>query len=264
MIQTNVCSDIVNLYLKKLGGEFKTIRSDDGCFLMTPFYRPDGEGVELEIETMSDGNVLIHDMGDTLGYLFVNGLTLSRPMIDRAKRISMAYGVSVESSTLVIEASPESAGEALHEMIQAVLEVTSLIQRRRPTSTRRLRFEKDVEIFIGKHSGVSYKADYNITGAHENHKFRFYVNSGRNFLVQPISASKESIAHSLAERWAYRFNDVLKESDHYSPIAVVDDGIDTSPSRPIWTPNALAPIQEYAIPWSENDRFAELLTGTSI
>ena len=263
MIHTDACTNVVSLYLKKLAGEFKTIPSGDGCLLLTPFCRPDGEGIELEIEVLPNGNMLIHDMGDTLGYLFVNGLTLNHPMIDRAKRISRAYGVSIESSTLVIEATPESAGDALHEMIQAALEVTSLIQRRRPTSTRRLRFEKDVESFIGRYRDVLYKADYHIMGAHENHKFRFYVNSGRNLLVQPITASRESIAHSLAERWAYRFDDVLKENSHYSPIAVLDDGIDNSIERRIWTPYALAPIEEYAIPWNEKDRLAELLVGVA-
>ena len=260
MIHTDACINIVDLYLEKLAAEFKSTPSDDGCLVLTPFHRPDGEGVELEIEALPDGKILIHDMGDTLSYLFVNGLTLSRPMIDRAERISMAYGVSIESSTLVIEADPDSAGDALHELVQAVLEVTSLIQRRRPTSTYRLRFEKDVEFFIKRYSGTSYEADYHIAGAHENHKFRFYVNSGRNLLVQPITAPNESDAHSLAERWAYRFADVLKENRCYSPIAVLNDSIDKSPGKRIWTSYALAPIQEYAIRWTEKDRLAGLLS----
>lgn len=126
-------NNIVDLYLERLKTKCKSTPSDNGYFFVTPFYKPDGEGIELEINPLSDGKVLIHDMGDTLGYLFVNGLTLNPSMIDRAKRMCRRYGVSIENSILVVEADPTSVGDALHQMIQSVIEVTSLIQRRRST-----------------------------------------------------------------------------------------------------------------------------------
>ena len=258
MTSTNFCDEVVNSYMQTLSNGIKVIPSDSGCFVVTPFTKPDGEGIELELETLPNGNILINDMGDTLGYLFVNGLTLSKSVMDKASFISKCHGVFIESEILSIETKPEDAGKALHELIQTAIAVTDLIQLRRSTNTRRGQFDNQVQSIIIQ-SDANYIADYQVAGIHENHRFRFYVNSGRNLLVQPLTAPKEHIAHSLAERWAYRFADVLSEKSYYSPIAVLDDGIDRSIERRIWTPHALAPIKEYAIPWSQNQRLTELL-----
>ena len=143
-------------------------------------------------------------------------------------------------------------GDALHCLIQAVLAVTDLIQMRH--TTNRVRFDKEVEAFI-IYSGATYDAGYEIRGQRQKHTFRFHIDSGRNLLVQPITASTETAARTWAERWAYRFSDVLVGDDDWQPIAVLDDRSQSI----IWTPNAMAPINEYAILWAEKDRLAEML-----
>ncbi len=198
MISTNACEYIINEYLRGLSNNFDTTPSAKGCFVLTPFERPDGEGITVEIEDLPSGKIQISDMGDTFGYLFVNGLTLSRTIVDRAKHISMSYGVSLEGARLIKETEPESIGDALHEMIQATLAVTDLINRRRPSNTQKARFDNEVESFI-IYSGVTYDADYEIDGVREKHTFRFHIDSGRNLLIQPITASTESAAHTWSE-----------------------------------------------------------------
>lgn len=249
---TPACEQVVVKYLEALSGEFETTRSGSGCFLVTPFIRPDGEAIELELEQLSSGHVLIGDMGDTLGYLYVNGLTLSRSTLDNARRIARPLGVSLQRNALVVETEPESIGDAVHRLIQSVLAVTSLIRGRRANG--RIRFDTEVESLIIS-SGVTYDGDYEITGRREKHAFRFHVNSGRNLLVQPITAATEAAARTWAERWAYRFSDVLDMGVEWRPVAVLDD----RSGRVIWTPRALAPVQEYAILWAERDRLAGLL-----
>ena len=254
MIRDNGCGELVGKYLEQLSSNFETTPSDSGCFVVTPFIRPDGEGIELELETLPNGHVRLTDMGDTLGYLYVNGLTLSRSVLDNVKSIAMTYGVSLQRNALNVEVEePLEAGESLHELIQAVLAVTDLIQMRR-RSTNRVRFDNEVEAYI-IYNGVTYDADYQINGQHEKHRFRFHINSGRNLLVQPITASTEAAAHTWAERWAYRFSDVRLEDSSWRPVAVLDDRSDNV----IWTPNAQAPFEEYVIPWAEKERLAELL-----
>ena len=256
MTSANACEYIINEYLGGLSSNFNATPSEKGCFVLTPFDRPDGEGITLEFETLPSGNIRISDMGDTFGYLFVNGLTLSQTIVDRARHISMSYGVSLESAMLVKETEPESAGEALHELIQATLALTDLINRRRPSNTRKARFDNEVESFI-IYSGVTYDADYEIEGVREKHTFRFHINSGRNLLIQPITASTESAAHTWSERWGYRFIDTIQSNGDWRPFAVLDDRRPTN----IWTPSALAPIEAHAILWSQQERLTELLVG---
>ena len=257
MTSTNFCDEVVNSYMQTLSNGIKVIPSDSGCFVVTPFTKPDGEGIELELETLPNGNILINDMGDTLGYLFVNGLTLSKSVMDKASFISKCHGVFIESEILSIETKPEDAGKALHELIQAVIGVTDLIQLRRSTTSRRIKFDNEVAAFVIR-SGVTYDADYQVKGTREKHNFRFHINSDRNLLIQPLTASTESAALKLAERWAYHFQDTVQAEENWYPVAVLDD----HNGAEIWTPHALGPIQEYAILWSQKDQLAQLLAGS--
>ena len=209
------------------------------------------------------GHMIISDMGDSLGYLYINGLTLSRTVMGKVRSIAEVYGVSLEASTLNIEIEAELAGKALHQMIQSVLSVADLIQTRRPTGTNKIRFDNEVESFI-IYSGVTYDVRLEVRGKRENHEFRFHVNSGKNLLIQPISASSETAAHTWAERWAYRFRDVADLEETWNMFAILDDRSEQSGRAVIWTPNSLAPIEEYAIRWAEKDILTELLETTQV
>lgn len=263
MTNTSACIGVVNKYLERLSSDFKVTPSDNGCFLLTPFSRPDGESIELELETLPEGSIRLSDMGDTTGYLFVNGLTMSKAMTDRAKFISRCYGVSFDGYTLAIETQPDSAGDALHELIQAVLAVTDLIQMRRSTRPRIAPFDYAVESLI-KRSATTYDTAYQVSGKRETHTFGFHVNSGRNLLIQPITTASASDAHAIAERWAYRFLDVIQTNVGWRPLAVLDDRSEYVSERVIWTPRAIAPISEYAIAWAERDKLAALLEGKTL
>ena len=271
MANTDICAKVVNQYIQRLQADFEATKSDNGCFLLTPFNRPDGEGIQLEIESLPSGNIRISDMGDTIGYLFVNGLTIGKPVMDRVKYISARHGVSLEHSTIKAEIRPESAGDALHEIIQAILAATDLIQTRRSKNPRRTKLDIQVEALI-RYSGTAYENNYEVLGEHERHKFRFHLNSGRNLLLQPLAAPNASDAHILAERWAYRFMDVISSDDRWQPFAVLDDrrtkthtdALQAFNTQLIWTPRAIAPIQEYAIPWSDKPKLAELIAQNSV
>ena len=264
-------TNVAEQYLRWLSSEIETHPLDEGYVVSIPFERPDGEYIGLEINSLPGGNIRITDMGDTLGYLFVNGLTLSDNMIDRAKHISKRYGVSLEDGPLAIEAEPESIGEAFHQIVQATIAVTDLIQMRRSTKPHVVRFDDAVESVI-RHSGATYHTKYKIPGRLEDHTFAFHVNSGRNLLIQPITAAGEDAAHAMAERWAYRFYDVIQSNKIWRPHAVLDDrsehldaeSMSISRERVIWTPRAVAPISEYAIAWTERDKLAALLEGKTL
>lgn len=264
-------TNVAEQYLRWLSSEIETHPLDEGYIVSIPFERPDGECIGLEINSLPGGNIRITDMGDTLGYLFVNGLTLSDKMIDRAKHISKRYGVSLEDGPLAIESEPEAIGEAFHRILQATIAVTDLIQMRRSTRPRIVPFDYVVESVI-KHSGATYHTKYKIPGRLEDHTFAFHVNSGRNLLIQPITTASASDAHAIAERWAYRFLDVIQTNVGWRPLAVLDDrgghldaeGMLMSSERVIWTPRAVAPISEYAITWAERDKLTALLEGNAL
>ena len=247
------CEEMVTKYLGLLQGEFAVTPTEEGCFLSTPFIRPDGQGIEFEVRAISGGCISVSDMGDTLGYLYVNGLTLSRKLISDVRDISKNHGVSLVHNELSIRMDADSIGSGLHELIQATMSVTSLIHKRRSGS--RVQFNDEVESLIID-SGVTYDVGYRVQGQRESHTIKFHVNSGKNLLVHPLSASKEPGARSWAERLSYRFSDIQKESSQWRPIAVLDDREERAEA---WTAHALTPVKEYAVKWSEREGLQSML-----
>ena len=192
-------------------------------------------------------------MGDTLGYLYVNGMTLTSTVVDKTRRIARRNRVLLHQGALMAQVDDVIGGEDLHRLIQAAVEVTSLIQGKRSTS--RVSFDTEVESFIIQ-SGVVYDVDYRVKGQRESHDFKFHINSGRNLLVQPVSSASESAAHAWAERWAYRFSDTLANKSEMQPIAVLDDRGNRSA---VWTPRAQAPVQDTAILWENKHLLGDML-----
>ena len=104
MTTMNMAGELVDKYLEHLSGDFATVQSDGCCILSTPFLMPDGQTVDLEIVELPGGRALLSDMGNTMGYLFVNGIDLNQPAMDSAKLTAMAHGVRLEESEFSIEA----------------------------------------------------------------------------------------------------------------------------------------------------------------
>ena len=253
----NACADVVGKYLSILSKDFAVSPVEGGCHVTTPFTRPDGEAIEFEITTLPGARTRLADMGDTLGYLYVNGLTLTRGVLKKATDIARGYGVSVERNMLVVEIHSEVAGEELHRLIQATLAVTHLVQGRRASG--RVVFDDEVESFIIQ-TGVTYDSDYQVRGLREGHTFKFHVNSGAHLLIQPLSAAGESAAHTIAERWAYRCMDVVQGNEPLRPVVLLDD---RNTRSDIWTLEAQAPVNGFAILWGDKEHLGEMLVATA-
>ena len=249
----NTCTRAIEAYLDQLSSGFEASPSNHGCFILTPFLRPDGEPIELELWTPYNRDVSINDMGDSLGYLYVNGLTLSRSIMESVRHITSRFGVTLDRNVLEIRSNEVAVGDAIHRLIQATLAVSNLIQKRR--SMFRVKFEEEVESLI-IYSGVTYDVGYGVRGRRERHTMRFHVDTGRNLLIQPVSAAQQNAAHSWAERLAYRFADIRQESDRWRIAAVLDD---RGRRESAWTGHALTPIKEHAILWSQKEQLEELL-----
>ena len=252
-MEFNTCATAIEAYLDQLSSGFEASPSSHGCFILTPFLRPDGEPIELELWTRYNQDVSINDMGDSLGYLYVNGLTLSRSIMESVRHITSRFGVTLDRNVLEIQSNEVAVGDAIHRLIQATLSVSNLIQKRR--SMFRVKFEEEVESLI-IYSGVTYDVGYGVRGRRERHTMRFHVDTGRNLLIQPVSAAQQNAAHSWAERLAYRFADIRQESDRWRIAAVLDD---RGRRESAWTGHALTPIKEYAILWSQKEQLEELL-----
>ena len=101
----------------------------------TPYTRPDGDAIEVELvlpDGMESQSVMLTDMGDTMGFLFVNGITLDDATKDIARQIAAMYGVSIGPDTQVMEIilPRDDVGRAMNMMCQAIIAVSNLREHR--------------------------------------------------------------------------------------------------------------------------------------
>ena len=127
---SSIGKNLAEEYLNSLSKNIAVIPYENGCRLMTPFTRPDGEAIGLEIALLSDGDFCISDLGDTLGYLYVNGITKDLAAPDYIHSIAEAYGVSIRDNAMTVGSCREDLGNVAHRLIQAILAITSFAQGR--------------------------------------------------------------------------------------------------------------------------------------
>ncbi len=74
--------------------------------------------IEIALIPQPSGAIRLSDMGDTLGYLFVNGLTATQSLTQTVRNLSRRLGVSLQRHELLIEPQDEQKlGESLHALI---------------------------------------------------------------------------------------------------------------------------------------------------
>ncbi len=119
--------EMLSEYLGRLAGDFDITPSENGCLVLTPFCRPDGKPIGVDVASLPDGRVRISDRGGSFGYLYLNGLPFSRPALDSVERIADSFGVTCANEVLVAVSDAASVGDTLHRVIQAAMSVTALV-----------------------------------------------------------------------------------------------------------------------------------------
>ena len=251
----NKCHPHVQKYLASLELGFTASHKGESCHLTSPFRRQDGEFIELEIRP-TEGALLVSDMGDSLGYLHVNGLLLGSALMRTAATMARTFNARFDHGELTAAAaSSDSVGEAVDHVLQAAINVSGLIHKRRYSSW--LRFNDEVEAFMIT-QGISYDVNYLVKGRHKKHSIAFHVDSGRRVLVQPLSCTTEPRAFSWTEKWGRRLRDILSADPAWKPVVVLDD---RGERAKLWTERTRRPLEEVAtmVQWAERNELGSLL-----
>ena len=130
MVLSDIGEKAIGEYLKCLSNSFDLAPPENGCYMLTPFIRPDGEAIGLEITLLPNEDIRVSDLGDTLGYLYVNGLTPDLTAPSYAHSIAAAFGAAFGDSGMTIDSRPADLGGSVHNLIQSILAVTSFAQGR--------------------------------------------------------------------------------------------------------------------------------------
>ena len=247
------CKQLVELYLGELEGSFNVYDTEGGCVIVTPFMRTDNDMIEIGVERMPDGRLLLTDYGETLAFLNLTGVNVSRSLDARRviAQTAKRFRVEIGEDDISTYASEKQLGQALKGMIDAVNDVSHLVykrQRRPPLS-----FDDKVEKVLIS-NGIQYEPNFPVQGRAETHRFRFYVNGRYRALIEPLTATSPGSAHAKAQRLAFRWVDVGEANVDMRKLAVIDDeGV----RETVWRGRPLEVLSGYGdgvVLWSQIDQ----------
>ena len=254
------CEAIVREYMDSLRSGITVESQDDECVIVTPYLRPDGDYIELGAGVGQDGSPRLTDWGETMAFLHLNGLALSRPILLDVRRIAERYGVALTLNELEIPLGTAPPNlNPLQSLIQAIIDVAGLIEKRRPRAI--LQFDEVVEAEIIA-QGRPYDDTYPVRGERQQHTIRFHVDGGLHLLVQTLTQNSETAARNTAERWFYHFTDILQYDPSWRCYALLDD---RGGREAVWTRSAVTALQDLVrlVPWSQKENFLEAFSATS-
>lgn len=249
---------VIDHYINWLDNSLAS-HSDDQSIINTPYKRPDGDFINLKLVELNNQYYLT-DSGDTFDYLFISGIDLHSPSINRdalVRRILTSNGISfLNDIELSVEIkSPEEIGPATSRLIRAITGLQYLIYTTRPGGARY--FKENVADFISS-KRIGFEQDYYATGKAREHRFDFYIPSKELYLVKTLSTENVSWAKRLAKETMFDFVDTKQITPTYKGIALIDDRrID------LWEGDAMAILNAYSdhvIPWKKRDEFLSLVS----
>ncbi len=257
---TKYCDATVDQFLENIKMEFETKHLGEGCSIVTPFYYPDFAAIELHIHQVGDG-IMISDGGETLNMLFLNGLSVekNKTLYREAKRVVSSHGVELRHSEIYIITDEKNLGRASQSILAAIQAVAYFIYKRR--NIEHATFDDEVEkLFISNE--VKYDYNYQIHGKANSHKIKFHVNSGKNLLVEPVSAATVQGARNKAKLVAFKWIDIRAVSPAMRFISVIDDREDKW--NTLWSDdeakNSIFTYSDEVIKWtSEQDKLVKIL-----
>jgi hypothetical protein len=119
-------------YLETIKSLFELRPTDTGCLIVTPFQRPDGDYIEVELKSELDGRIIVTDNGDSANFLFASGLDVNNEEFkDTLSLIMSLHGTEIMGDEIRLATTKEKLGKALYSLLNAILAVNSLVYRKR-------------------------------------------------------------------------------------------------------------------------------------
>jgi len=221
---TNVtpCNEIVDRVRSAFAAGFVASERGGICFVTTPLLRHDNDAITVRVESGENGPIVVTDGGQSIDYLRHSGFSTRANSSFRRflQTVEHSFGVRVVDGEILLEATEQDLPVAIEQVARAALHVSYLVFRRRERVVAT--FDEKVEVDLIK-IGAQYDTDVTIEGQTRLARFRFLVDSGRNAIVHPLSATSRAAADAKAERFMFHVLDVQKRTDAYRFFPVIDD-----------------------------------------
>jgi hypothetical protein len=187
------CKKLIDAYVEWLRKGLSVESFENVCELTTPFLDRHNDHIQI-YATKQNGKIILSDDGYILSDLRTSGLELKTPKRKAIiESVLNGFGVKLEGSQLLVEASQRNIGQRLHVLIQAMLAVNDMFIMAQPRVATF--FWEDVRSFLDQHD-VRYSPRVKIAGKSGfDHAIDFLIPKSRNRperLVQAINAPNKN------------------------------------------------------------------------
>lgn len=209
--------------------------------LVTPFFYPDRDHVELFLRQLSDGQIEVSDLGQTVMKLADYGFLPHVSPKRRAMVFQITSGLNIryQAGAFFVLAGESEIGTRSWDLLLAIQKLSDLVftvgtytratfgdEFENYIIQRRATYERGVQIALP--TGYRFSADFVMDG------------TGTIKVVQLLSARSSGYARERANRVYADFNELAIAKDERRRIAVIDD------SQDVWQDNAVTALSHTA------------------
>jgi len=211
---------------------------DAGWCVHTPFlYSGDGEMIRLFVRDLPGGRVRIYDGGDAVMHAEVHGSKISRPRMEKIRRMLRAPVTLDEREEIGATCAVQDIPLIMPMVIDATLAVSHLETLWRPRKDRN-QFIGEIEGALRPLAGEKLKRNVRVTGM-SGHQIEFPLaisNAGQDRYIDAVSWNGEQLDWGSAYRVFGKMMDVdwtgMEERSH---MVIVEDVEDNSQSQQVIT-----------------------------
>ena len=239
------CEELRLLVLRWFGEEIECRFSGDSLIATLPLLKPNGDSVEVGIQSVASNRFKLSDLGDTYATLYLANVDLLEEYVrgEEFRQIVAAHNINDSDKELSVEASTHNLVEALFDFVHAIQSMLALQLTVRPQQERR-DFAAILAKFLAER-GTSFEVPERVLGKTGRWKFNFVLNRIRPAtLIKALTVSSKAHALRLAEQTMFEIRDVKEVRDTDAVVVADDEGY----RKEFWGPTALRIFEGYDVP----------------
>jgi hypothetical protein len=240
------CEELKSLVLRWIGREIECRPNGRDSLIATlPLLKPNGDAIEIGIQSIDSHKFKLSDLGDTYATLYLAGVDLLEEYVrgDEFRQVAIAHKIRDSEKELSVEATSGELVDRLFDFVHAIQSMLALQLTVRPQQEKR-DFSTIVAKFLAE-NGASFEVPERVPGKTGRWKFNFVLNHVREeTLVKALTATSKAQALRSSEQSMFEIRDVQEIKDTDAVVIADDEGY----RREYWSPGTVRIFEGYGVP----------------
>jgi hypothetical protein len=241
------CEELKERVARWVSSEIEcAVSGKDSLLVSLPVLKPNGDRVELGIESLGEDRWRLSDLGDTRSSLFLGGVDLFDEYVraEEFRQIVSAHNLNDADDELSLDTSSDGLVDSMFEFGHALQSMLALQLTVKPKAPSR-DFAAIIAKFLAERR-VSFEVPNEpVQGKTGKWKFNFRLNRvEKETLVKTLTATSRFQALAFTERSVFEILDVREMRDVGTVVIADDEGR----GKDFWQPSIMRIFEGWKIP----------------